>query len=110
MPTLRDKLSHEPITSPPRNKSRITFGSSVNDLEEDGEWTCLDDIRGGGGEELDATITQGNIEEELKPNLDKVIDNIQVEPVVSTELIISITEFVAIAIEPFQPIVELVQI
>jgi hypothetical protein len=29
---------------------------------------------------------------------------------VSTELIISITEFVAIAIEPFQPIVELVQI
>jgi hypothetical protein len=40
---------------------------------------------------------QGNIEEELEPNLDQVIHNIQVEPVVFVELVISIIELVAIA-------------
>jgi hypothetical protein len=43
-----------------------------------------------------------NIEEELKPNLDKIIDNIQVEPVMSIEPIVSIIESITIAIEPFQ--------
>ncbi len=45
--------------------------------------------------------------------MDQVIDNIQVEPIVSTKPIISLTEFVAIATEwfqPFKPEVELVQI
>ncbi len=41
---------------------------------------CLDEIGSRGGEELDATIMQSNIEEEPEPNLEKVIDNIQVEP------------------------------
>jgi hypothetical protein len=36
-PTLRDRLSHEPITSPPRKKSKTSFGSLVNDLKEDDE-------------------------------------------------------------------------
>jgi hypothetical protein len=39
-------------------------------------------------EELYATITQGNIKEEPEPNLDKVIDNIQVEPIMSIELVV----------------------
>jgi hypothetical protein len=36
---------------------------------------------------------QGNIEEELEPNLDKVIDNIQIELVVFVELVVPIIEF-----------------
>jgi hypothetical protein len=47
---------------------------------------------------------QGSIEEEPKPNLDQVIDNIQVEHVVSVELIVSIIELAIVAIESFQPI------
>jgi hypothetical protein len=35
---------------------------------------------------------QGNIEEELEPNLDKVIDNIQIELVVFVELVVPIIE------------------
>jgi len=101
---LRDKLSPEPITSPPRKKSKIIFGSLVNDLKEDEERSCSDDIRGKGGEELEAIATQNNIEEELEPNLDQVIDNIQVEPIVSIEPIGTITESIVISIESFQSI------
>ncbi len=54
----------------------ITFGSLVNDSKEDEERTCSNEIGGKGGEELDATTTQDNIEEELEPNLDQVITNI----------------------------------
>ncbi len=68
LPTPRDRLSLEPITSPPRKKSKTTFGSLINDSEEDEEQTCSYEIRGGGGEELNATTTQGNIKEKLKPN------------------------------------------
>jgi len=42
-------LNLEPITSPLRKSSGTTFGSLVNDLEDDEEQTCLDDIRGRGG-------------------------------------------------------------
>jgi len=52
-PTPRDRLSPKHVTSLPRKKFRTTFGSSINDSEED-EQTCLDDIGNGGGEELDA--------------------------------------------------------
>lgn len=69
----------------------ITFGSLVNDSKEDEEQTCSNEIGGKGGEELDATTTQDNIEEELEPNLDQVITNIQEEPIVSTIPIIFIT-------------------
>ncbi len=69
----------------------ITFGSLVNDSKEDEERTCSNEIGGKGGEELDATTTQDNIEEELEPNLDQVITNIQEEPIVSTIPIIFIT-------------------
>jgi hypothetical protein len=100
-PTLKDRLSIELGTSPPRKKSKITFRSPTNDLEEDEERTCSDEIGGRGKEELDATTTQGNIEEKLKPNLDQVIDNIQVEPVVFVELVVSITKPAAIAIKSF---------
>ncbi len=94
----------EPITTPPRKKSKTTFGSPVNDLEEDEEWTCLDEIGSRGGKKLEARTTQGNIEEEPEPNLDKVIDNIQVEPIVSTELVSFITKLVVVATKSFQPI------
>ncbi len=89
--TSRDMLSLEPVTSPPRMKSRTIFGSLVNDSEEDEKWTSSNEIRGRGGEELDATTTQDNIEEELEPNLDNVINNIQDELVVSVEPIVFIT-------------------
>jgi hypothetical protein len=43
---LKDKLSIEPVTSPLRKKSRTTFGSLVNDSEEDEERTYSDETRG----------------------------------------------------------------
>jgi hypothetical protein len=46
-------LSPEPITSPPGKKSRTTFGSPVNDSNEDEEQTCSNEIIGRGGEKLD---------------------------------------------------------
>jgi len=61
-------------------------------IEEDEERTYLDEIKGWGGKKLDAITTQGNIEEEPKPNLDQVIDNIKVELVISIELVVSIIE------------------
>jgi hypothetical protein len=61
--TPRDMLSPKLVTSPLQKKSKTTFGSSVNDYEEDEEQTCLDEIGGRGGKELDVTIIQGNIEE-----------------------------------------------
>jgi hypothetical protein len=59
-----------------------SLGLILDDLdsEEDEMRTYSNKIGGRGGEELDATIMQSNIEEEPKPNLDKVINNIQVEP------------------------------
>ncbi len=45
---------------------------------------------GGGGEEFQATVTQGNLKEKHEPNLDQVIDNIQVKPI---EPMVLITEF-----------------
>jgi hypothetical protein len=51
-PTPRDKLSPKLVTSPPRNKSKTIFGSSVNDLEKDEEQTYSNEIRGRGGESL----------------------------------------------------------
>jgi hypothetical protein len=97
-----DRLSLQPVTSPPRKKSRSTFGSPDNDLEEDEKQTCSNEIRGKGREQLEATIMQGNIKEKPKPNLDKVIDNIQAEHVVFIEHVVSITNFVAIATKSFQ--------
>jgi hypothetical protein len=43
----------------------------------------------------------GNIEEESEPNIDQVINNIQVEPIVFIKPVVSITKFVTIAIESF---------
>jgi len=92
LPTSRHKLSLEHVTSPPRKKSITTFGSPIVDLKEDKEGTYLDEIRVRGGEELYAIVTQGSIEEKPKPNLDQVIDNIQVEHVVFTKLVVPIVE------------------
>jgi hypothetical protein len=66
LPTPRDKLSLQLVTSPPRKKSKTTFGSPINDSKEDEERTCLDEIGGRGGEKFNATTMQGNIEEEPK--------------------------------------------
>jgi len=59
---LRDKLSLELVTLPSRKKSGITFGSLVIDSKEDEQWTYSNEIDSGGGKELNATATQGNIE------------------------------------------------
>ncbi len=100
--TPRDMLSHEPVTSPLKKKSKITFGSPINDFEEDEERTCLDEIEGRGGEELDVTATHDNIEEESEPDLDHVITNIQDELVVSIEFVVFIPKPVTIATKSFQ--------
>ncbi len=62
MPTPRDKLSFEPITSPPKKKSKTTFRLKVVDLEEDEERSYLDKMGSGGGQELQAIAMQGNLE------------------------------------------------
>jgi hypothetical protein len=102
LPTPRDMLNFELVTSPPKKKSRTTFGSLVNDSKKDEEQTCSNEIGGKGGEELDAIAMQGNIEEKPKPNLDHIIDNIQIELVVSVEHVISITKCVVASIKSFQ--------
>jgi hypothetical protein len=56
MPTPHDKLNLEPITSPPRKKSRTIFRSQVIDLEEDEEQSYSNKMGGGGEEELQTTI------------------------------------------------------
>jgi hypothetical protein len=48
MPTPRDKLSPEFVTSPPRKKFRTTFGSSVNDSKKDDKQTRSYEIKGRG--------------------------------------------------------------
>jgi hypothetical protein len=88
----KDKLSLELVSSPPKNKSISTFKSQVVDLEEDEEQTYSNEIRGGGEEKFYVTTTRGNIEEEPEPNLDQVIDNIQVELVELVEPIVPITK------------------
>jgi hypothetical protein len=94
-----------------KKKTRIIFQSPIVDSKEDEERMYSNEIQGGGGEKLDATAMQGNIREEPKPNLDQVIDNIQVEPIVYVEPIVSIIEPVDITIEssqPVQPLIELI--
>jgi len=48
-PTLKDRLNPKPITPPLMKKSMTTFISLVNDLEEDEERTCSNEIGGGRG-------------------------------------------------------------
>jgi hypothetical protein len=69
-PIPSDKLSLKHVTSPPKQKSRTTFRSSVVDSKKDEERTYSDEIGGGGGGELNTITTHGNIEEKLEPNLD----------------------------------------
>jgi len=90
--TPKDKLNLELITSPPRKKFKTTFGSLINDSEENEERTYSYEIGSGRGEEFDATTMQGSIEEEPKPNLDQVIDNIQVEHIMFAKHVVSIIE------------------
>ncbi len=102
-PTPRDRLSHELVTLLPWKKSKTTSRSRVNDLEEDEERTYSNEIGGRGGKKLDAIAMQGSIEEEPKPNLDQVTNNIQIELVVFVEHVVSIIESAVTIIESFQP-------
>jgi hypothetical protein len=98
------RLSPKRVTSPPRKKLKTTFKSQVVDSKEDEERTCLDKMGGGDGKKLQAIATQGNLEEESEPNLDQVIDNIQVEPI---EHVVPITKFkqpIVVVIKSSQPI------
>ncbi len=64
---------------------------------------------GGGGKKLQATIIQGNLEEEYEPNLNQLIDNIQDEPI---ELMVSIVELkqpIVVTVDPSQPIQHVVE-
>jgi hypothetical protein len=72
----------------PRKKTRTTFKSLINDSNE---------IRGRGGEELDAIATSGNNEEELELNVDQIINNIQEEPIVFAKHVVFINEATIIA-------------
>ncbi len=102
--TPRDRLSPEHVTSPLKKKSKTTFGSSVNDSKKDKEQTYSNEIGSKGGKKLEAIATQGSIKGDLKPKLDHVIDNIQVELIVFAKLVVSITKLVIINTKSFQPI------
>ncbi len=49
-PTLRDKLSPKPITSPPRKNSKTTFKFQIVDSKDDEEQTCLHKMGSADGE------------------------------------------------------------
>jgi hypothetical protein len=87
---------------PPRKKSITTFKSQVIDSKEDEERNYLNEMGGEGGEKLQTIAIHNNLEEEPKPNLDQVIDNIQVELVEPIQPMVSI-------IEPKQPIIIVVE-
>jgi hypothetical protein len=53
-----------------KKKVHDYFRSLVNDLKEDEERTCSDEIKGKGKKNLNVTATQGIIKEEREPNLD----------------------------------------
>ncbi len=55
----------------------------IVDSKEDEERTYLDEMGGGDGGEFQAIVMWDNLEEEPEPNLDQVIDNIQIEHVES---------------------------
>jgi hypothetical protein len=57
---------------------------------------------GGHGEELEATITQGNLKENLEPNLDQVIHEIQVKFVEHVILVVAseASQLVQLVVEP----------
>jgi len=100
-------VSNFEVISPLKKKFIITFKSKVIDLEEDEERTYSNEMWGGGGKELQATTIEGNLKEKLKPNLDQVIDKIQVEPVESIEpieLIIKPTQLVVVVAKSSQPV------
>ncbi len=52
----RDKLSLEPITSPPRNKSISTIKSEVIDSKEDEEQNFSNEMGNEGGKKLQAIV------------------------------------------------------
>ncbi len=54
---------------------------------------------GGRGEEFQATTTQGNLEENVEPNLDQVIDNIQVKIVEHVLFITKFKQLVIVVVE-----------
>lgn len=55
-PTLRNKLSPKPITSPLRKKSKIIFRSQIVDSKEDEEQTYLHKMGGVDCEEFQTTV------------------------------------------------------
>jgi hypothetical protein len=61
-PTPKDRLSLEPITSPPRKKFITTVKSHVIDSKEDEEQNCSNKMGGEGGERLQATTIHNNLE------------------------------------------------
>ncbi len=44
------------------------------------------------GKEFEAIATHNNLEEKPKPDLDQVIDNIQIEPIESVEIVVPIAK------------------
>lgn len=92
LPTPYDKLSTEPINSPPKNKFRTILKVLIVDSKEDEERTYSNKMGGGDSEEFEAIAMWDNLEEEPKPNLDRVIDNIQIEHVEPIELVVPIAK------------------
>ncbi len=86
-----------------------TFKSQVIDSKENEEWNCSNEMGGEGGEKLKATTIQNNLEEEPKPNLDHVIDNIQVEPIQPMISIVKPNHPIVIVVESSQPIQHVVE-
>ncbi len=86
MLTPQNKLTFEPIISPPRNKFitiyefRLSTQRKMKREHVQTKWVV-------DGEEFQTIVRHDNLEEELEVNLDQVIDNIQVELVEHVVLI-----------------------
>jgi hypothetical protein len=63
LPTPRDKLSHEPITSPSKKKAKTYARVQVANLEDDEEKIHSDEVGCGDDKKPQAKATQVNFEE-----------------------------------------------
>jgi len=62
-------------------QSKTIFRVQIVESKENEKRFCSNEMGGGDGKEFQAMAMDDNLEEKLEPNLDQIIDNIQIEPV-----------------------------
>lgn len=73
-----DKLSLEPVTSPPRKKSRHHFKVLIVVSKDEEKKTHSKEMGGGNDEEFQEITTHANFKEEPNVNFHHIIENVQV--------------------------------